>query len=274
VRDTLGSFSSDIFSQQLRQGVTNLIIHVQGYNGEANDDQVTASMLVSAPFDSPPRAKGTLPKWDGNDVWPVASDSVYGNYSAPRFVDANAYVSGSKIVVTLPVADYRLIAGLSTAETVNLDLLLHGTYLVCDIVSITPGGHFPWTLKNCTLGARLVADSLVHQLSHFNDPAQSGLPLCTNSNLYAIVKANVCGLIDVSDNGIASPGADCNSLSLGLSFNAEPALIGDVFTVNPVGERCPRGSQPTTDSCAGSAASDAGSAVSDGSAGRATDAGP
>jgi hypothetical protein len=252
MRDVMGNFSSESFSQQLRQGVTNLIVHVEGYNGEVNDDQVVTTMLVSAPFDSPPRAKGTAPHWDGSDVWPVASDSLIGN-STPRFVDANSYVSGGKLVVTLPVADLRFVVGLSTAVTVNLDLVLHGTYLVCD-VGRTTVGHWGYMMKTCTLGGRLVADDLVHQISHFGDPAFNGQPLCTNSNLYPTFKANICGLIDVSNNGFASPGTDCDSLSLGLSFDTEPALIGNVFTVSPVGEHCPPGSQPSTDSCAGSAA--------------------
>ena len=244
-RNAIPNFSSDSYSQQLRNGVTNMILHATNYNGEANDDQVTVETLVSAPFDSPPRAPGTAPNWDGNDVWPVAADSYDGSGNA-LFFDPSSYVVHGKLVVTLKDADLRLLVGVTTVSTVRLDLSLHGAFIVCDLLP-TSRGHWLWTVKNCALGARLAANDLVHQLAQFPDPSD-GEPLCEKSSSYPSFKDAICGLVDVSADGVTTTAA-CDSLSMGLTFDAEPAILGDQFDIVPPVEHCAVGAKPSEDSC-------------------------
>jgi hypothetical protein len=248
-RNILGDklFSSDIYSKQLQQGVTNVLVRVQDFNGEANDDQVTVTTLVSAPFLA---TNAAPPQWMGADIWPISSDSYKADGTTPLFQDKLAYVVNNQVVVSLQAADLKLVVGLSDLVKINLDLVLHGAEIVCDLQK-TAVGHWGWQANHCVLGARWLADDLIRQLSHFGDPGQAaGTPLCTDSNLYSTFKKNICGLIDITDNGVASTGTDCNALSMGLVFDMEPALIGNVYPVDPIGEKCIKpGTQPSLDSC-------------------------
>ncbi|HVU02314.1 MAG TPA: hypothetical protein VHE30_11210 [Polyangiaceae bacterium] len=249
-RDAIKTFSSEIYSTQLQQGVTNVIVHLTDYNGEANDDQVTVATLVSAPFDSPPRAKGTHPKWDGTDEWPIASDALKDgkNVSDPKFIDKSAYVTNHKIVTKLNTTAMRLVTALTDKLTVNLQVEMTDAHIQCDLVENTAMPRvWNWVAQNCVLEARWLVNSLLHQLSQFPDPA-TNLPLCRDANLYGTFRDNICNLVDVAQY----PGAtadDCNAISMGLVFDTKPALIGNVYQVQSPKEPCPVGARPSEDDC-------------------------
>jgi len=199
-RNQIKGFSSDVYSAQLKEGVTNVIVHLTGYNGQANDDQVRVETLVSAKFDSLPQNKGKVPKWDGTDEWPVASDSVVNNdITKPKFVDEKSYVVNHKIVTHLKSTSLRLVVGLTTLNnvTVQLDVAMHGAVIVCDLVPNDGDVRiWNWKAQHCNLSARWLVNDLLHQLSHFPDPG-GPTSLCTDSPLYPTFKDNICGLVDV-----------------------------------------------------------------------------
>jgi hypothetical protein len=250
-RNLLGSdkFSSDIYSGQLRKGAANSILHVTGYNGKPDDDQVQVEVLVSARFDAfDPKA---TPKWDGNDVWPVAEDSVIDrSVKKPRNVDPHAYVSGGKLVASLKDTGLRLLIGLTDTYDVDLTLFLHASFTVCDILPTTEG-QWGFTLKNCTLAGRWTADDLIHQLWHFPDPLdlKNPKPLCTSSTSYPGFKSTICNLRDIASSGTAGPTELCDALSMGVNYNTVPARLGDVFANDLFAPRCPANATPENDSC-------------------------
>jgi hypothetical protein len=248
-RNLLTTFSSEIYSSQLREGAANSILHVTGYNGKADDDQVVVEALVSARFNA--FDMKATPKWDGNDVWPIAEDSVIDrSLKKPRNVDPHAYVSGGKLVATLGDTGLRLLIGFTSAYEVNLTLFLHAAYTVCDIEPIDAG---PWgfTLRNCTLAGRWTADDLIKQLWHFPDPLdlKNPKPLCTNSTSYAGFKDTICRLRDIASSGTAGPTAPCDALSMGVNFQTYPARMGDVFANDLFSMKCPASADPSNDSC-------------------------
>src|SRR5205814_7872968 len=144
-------------------------------------------------------------------VWPIASDSVTdGQRSKPRSFDPNAYVSNGKIVATFKETGLRILLGLTDVVQVNLDFRLRAAYIVCDIVP-TDAGNWGFTLRDCTLAGRWVADDLVKQLARFPDPLdlQNPKPLCTASSAYAAFKDSICRLRDIASTfGGSTPPCD------------------------------------------------------------------
>ncbi|HEX4335748.1 MAG TPA: hypothetical protein VH062_07520 [Polyangiaceae bacterium] len=249
VHERIPNFSSVVYSQQLQNGAANAVLHVTGYNGTPDDDQVRLEALVSARFDA--LQPGATPKWDGTDVWPIASDSVSNNnLKQPKNVDNNAYISGGKLVGTLGDSGFRLLIGLTAAFKVNLSLQLHAAFLVCDVKALDAAST-NFTLKNCTLAGRWTTDQLLKQVWHFPDPLDltNPKPLCTNSTSYSIFKTAICQSADITSSGTAGPTDPCDAISFGVNFNTEPALLGDVFAVDLTAPACDPDVDPTNDSC-------------------------
>src|SRR5262249_15065535 len=161
----------------------------------------------------------------------------------------NAYVSGGKLVATFQEAGLRILLGLTDIVQVNLDFRLHAAYIVCDVVP-TDAGKWSFTLRNCTLAGRWVADDLVKQLAKMPDPRdiQNPNPLCTGSASSAAFKDNICRLRDIAST-FGGPTAPCDALSFAANLDYEPALFGDVYGKQPPTPQCPPGTDPADDSC-------------------------
>ncbi len=276
VRDLIGSFSSENYTTALQTGASNIIYRISQWNGQANDDQVLVETYVAAPFDSIDNPKGSSPKWAGNDVWPIASDSVNGGVRAnSRYRDANAYVANYQVVASLKSTSLRLDVGLSNLGDVKLDMLLRGSIIVCNLEP-TDAGPWGWNAVSCTLGGRWRADDLVHQLGQFPNPSITDhrAPLCTQAVTYPTFKANICQQIDTYSgiNGIADATTECDSLSMGVYWTSRPAILGDVYTVNALVDPCPANQDPANDSCFTDAGAILGAGGTGGGGG--TDAGP
>jgi hypothetical protein len=251
VRDTIGTFTSGNYTKFLQQGGANFIYRLREWNGEPNDPQVRVDIYEAAAFDSIDNPKGAKPSWDGNDVWPIASDSVKNNdRNQPRYFDANAYVANYKVVASLDSATLRLSIGLSDIGVVNLNMPLHGSVVLCNLEQ-TDSGSWGWTSTNCVLGGRWIANDLVHELGQFPDPTTSKVgtrvPLCIGSSPYGVFKSQICGLIDTYSG--QNPTATCDSLSIGVGWTSKPAILGDVFEIPPLVDPCPSNVDPANDCC-------------------------
>jgi hypothetical protein len=248
-RDTIQQYSSESYARHLQAGAANMIIHVTGYNGQPNDDQVRVEVFTAAPF-AAFQKPGTLPNWDGNDVWPIDVSSVINaDVTRPKAFDTNGYVSGSRLVATFTSAQLRLLMELSDNSTVDLTAQLRAAYVVCTITS-TDAGKWGFTLSQCTLAGRWLADDLVKQLAQFPDPLDlsNPRPMCANSTSYPIFKGAICALRDVATE-FAGPTAPCDGLSFGMNFDTRPAALGDVFANQISRPMCPLGQDPALDSC-------------------------
>jgi hypothetical protein len=259
IRDRIQNFSSAVYSEGLKVGQSaNLLINVTGYNGEANDDQVRVETMVAADFDAL-TGDGAVPKWDGTDVWPIASDSVNGDRDHPKFVADLAYVTDYRLVVSLPEGSLRLIASLTNTgkkeDRSKLAVVMRAAIVSC-VITATDVGDYGYELRDCRLSARWLVDDIIHQLSQFPDPIDltNPKPLCTDANTYALFKDSLCGVVDTYSQTSADT-STCNSLSVGLGFNAKPGRLGNVFDVAPIAPRCTGANgvvlatDPINDSC-------------------------
>lgn len=244
------NLSSDIYTQLVMGGNAGLVVHVTGYDAQADDDDVQVEMLTTAPYRAYMDGGTARPRWDGNDVFPIDARSVSnGDLSAAKTVDPHAYVSGNKLVATFGSMDQPMVIGLSSALPTRFALHLQLATLVCTITTTQVG---PWGYRlSCNLSGRWNADDLVHQLSVLPDPTdlQNPRPLCTNSAPYATFKNIICGGRDVSGSVSKSPEGLCDSLSFGMNFETIPARLGNVYAVAPSMDTCPMGFDPANDSC-------------------------
>lgn len=235
IRDVVKDFSSEQYTQDIQSGKANVLIRLQNWNGQANDDEVRVSTIVAAPFDSfSPDAR---PLWDGRDAWPVAADSLNSaSIDDPKFVDTHAYVNNFQLVASLSEGNLRLDVGLSSVRRVRLDLKLSAAFVVCDIAPEATG-KWGYTFSKCTLGGRWLADDLVKQLGQFPNPLANNAALCRGNPTYESFKEALCSRVDMLHT-LGSPTQDCDALSVGMTFTMKPGQLGNIFDPTPIADPC------------------------------------
>jgi hypothetical protein len=255
-RNTITDFSSENYSDALKDGATSVIIQVSDWNGRANDTQVQLDIFIAAPFASfgakGPDGGPARPEWMGQDEWPIASDSVLGgDKRRPRFSDKFAYVNDYRLVANLSESLLRLDVGFTTVGPVKLAMSLTSATSLCTLEETTIGNG--WRLKDCVLGGRWSANHLLQQLSQFPDPSTAVVgsmagPLCVNSTLYTSFKDGICAATDIY-SGNSTVASVCDSISMGVTFQTQPGFLGNVFTLDRVDHRCPDAVDPQDDDC-------------------------
>ncbi len=220
-----------------------LIIRVQGYDGESDDDQVTASLYTGLGVE--PRADGgTTPMWDGADRWLLdptvlqpASDGGAGH--EPKYSDPQAYVSGGVLVM-------HLAQGSGPNALTRSSMAVEDFVLAARLVQ--DGDR--WSLRDGVNGSRMkLTDALATMGRAPNPFQQSPQAVCANSVAYHFFKQAICSAADIASSG-AEAGAPCDALSLGAAFEAEQALLGDVGPAPAPPPACAPDISPETDSCA------------------------
>jgi hypothetical protein len=227
------SFSSASLSGRADAGAWSLLFRVREYNGTADDDRVEVDVY--------PSSGGIDPAWNGEDRWPVSETSVApgGTVDDPLYVDTKAYVSGGTLVASL--SESSLILGSDDNQMV-LDLT--AGFVTARVV--VRGGAL--RLEGGTLAARWRLTDVFKTLSTFRDTA--GTPVCTDDLLYDTVKDQICGFVDIY-SALGTPTDECDSLSLGIGFEAEPAKLGDLQPGPTPGGGCSPETDPLYDSCGG-----------------------
>ncbi len=215
--------------QHIAQGLYSLVLRVRGYNGTANDSQVSVAAFSSngtVPLDD--AGTNPVPKHDGTDQWGIDPASVVG--TPPPYVaayeDDAAYVSGGVLV-----ANVSFPFSIGTSFGANF-LRLDGAYLVATLAK-TAGGY---TLSGVVTG-RWDTRNLLTGMQAIKDPFNPGQFLCGTNATYAAFKAAICAAADIaSESASDNTGAPCNALSLAVGFQAEPAQLGGIL---------PSGTRPT-----------------------------
>jgi hypothetical protein len=259
------AFDSQFQSENAEQGDWSLIVRVQQYNGQANDEQVVVSLYASPGMQEDPcLGPDPMPAWDGSDRWPVDSVSLetagaggfggsgsggeggecvggYGGHQGydvdqPRFFDAAGYVAGGVVVANVPEAGLSFV---NDDGVVQIKLV--AGFLTARIEALADG----YGLRDGVLTGRWRLSDFFATLNRFTS---GGEPLCTDSAIYALVKNAVCKFPDIAAE--IDPNTPCDALSFGMSFSADPAQIGAV-NVNPASNQglCPPETDPTFDSC-------------------------
>lgn len=249
IQEQIPVFGSQTYNSIVDQGRVTILFRLRGYNGLPNDDKVEVSLLVGAPFDS--IEEDAKPKWDGTDVWPIASDSLADgkNVDNAKYFDPHGYVTDGVLVATLPEATIRLANGLLPGNAGEIHMKLVGAFLAGNLIEVdTPDGK-RWELQDVHLGGRWPTNDLVRQLSQFAEPPKFEKPLCMDSPTYDIFRNQLCSYTDIFA-GVGGPTSICNAISFGLFLQTRPAQLGDVVEVEPPAtDRCPAETDPIQDAC-------------------------
>jgi hypothetical protein len=254
VADKIIGFGSASYNTQIDEGRVSLLWRVRNYNGQPNDDQVELTLLTPAAMANQPNNERVKPEWDGLDRWPIAGDSLNLNTSGqpdinnPKFQDPNAYVSNGVIVASLPQADLRLRIGISASLVVELLLEFKQSFFTADlkqvpkVVPSADGGtktELLWTMQNGRIAGRWSVNNLLRQLDQFPDPTALSKQLCMTSAAYPRFRDIVCSFVDICVSDLCAPTQPCDAISVGIGFEAEQALLGDIYQLQPLQDRCP-----------------------------------
>jgi hypothetical protein len=251
------SFGSAGYSQDANDGAWSVLVRIQGYNGEPDDDQVSLSLFTSGGLDKDPCfVDGTMPAWDGNDAWPVDASSLEDpgaggggagggggcgsppppgfSVDAPLYVDTAAYVSGSVVVASLPASGILL-------NDEGAFIKLTGGFVTGRLAQ--EGGR--WQLHEGILTGRWRMTDFFQALGFMS---AGGSPLCTDNPIYALFKQAVCDARDLTAD-VSGPTTPCDAISFAMGFEAEAAQLGWIYQGTGMPGGCPQETDPALDSC-------------------------
>lgn len=240
------SFGQDRWNTELNLGRWNTLARIRNYNGLADDDEIEMSFYVAASYwanNHLPDGGDAHPKWDGTDVWPVSSASLEPipdgdggttyDVNRPISTDTKAYVSGG-------VAVGMVAHGILQVDP-SLQLMFTDMYVTGKLVKTAQG----WEIQDGTLAGVWTLDDLFNQLGYMD---VAGMGMCMGNQIYGIFKKMVCQRTDIYRSR-GTPTTPCDSISIGMSFNAKPVHLGGVIPPYNNTKKCPPDKDPSLDSC-------------------------
>jgi hypothetical protein len=227
------------FKADLDSGSQTVLVRIRGYNGQANDDRVEVAVFAGTLWESV-LAGGPPPIWDGHDRWRVTTPwlerSADGSLSvdSARFRDQHAYVTNNTIVAHFDAV--LLGHAFIPAGTWQQGLLT---------ARIVHQGHAV-VLRDAMLAGRWPARDLLHFLRLELLPG-AATASCRDGAIYGTLVKEFCPYIDIA-SGKDGPSTPCDSISIFIGFDAEPAEIGDPIDVP---EPAPIDCDPPAIDCSG-----------------------
>jgi hypothetical protein len=240
------SFGESMWNKDIEEGAKSVIIRIQGYNGQPDDDEVVLTWYMAVKYwDQHKDADGgnMHPVWDGTDEWPVRHTSLQAqpapdggvtyDVDHPKHQDTKAYVSGGRVVGMLPKGAFQ--------ADPSMQIVFTDPYLTAKVVN---NGTL-WELKDGVIAGVWMLTDIFEQ---FGFMSVQGMPVCTNSIFYPGVKGMVCKYADIY-HARGTPTTPCDSLSIGLSFAGLQAKLGAVYVVTGESKLCTADVDPVNDTC-------------------------
>jgi len=230
-----GIFGSSYFSTKANEGNWSLLLQVSNYNGLADDPSVDVAMYPS------PGMVGMMPTWNGTDAWPISATCVMGgDPQKPLFASKGAYVTSHVLVAAMPSVALTISGGVET-------ITFHLTGGVVTGTLSGPPGHLQIT--DGVMAARWQAQDIFNALSSYRGPDSK--PICTDIGFtYQTAKTAICNGLDILADASGAKSLPCDSLSMGLGFRAEEALLGAVTAPPQPSAGCSPATDPANDHCA------------------------
>jgi len=243
------SLSSEQQSLRAESGDGGLLLTIEGYNGELDDEELRVGLITSPGVDKDPCYDAdATPKWDGTDRWAISATAVEepagtsatmcdSTRLTPKYVDPGAYVRDGVLVANLPSAEI-VLSSKANAPT----MILSAGFLTAVLTKIDGS----WHLREGTLAARWRMSDIFAFIGTIDVDDE---PLCTNHLFYGLFKNAVCSSPDITA-ALAGPTTPCDAVSMGLGFTADPARLGVVYQSTDDLPSCDEAFDPALDSCA------------------------
>lgn len=196
-------------------GLQGILFVIEGYNGLADDPKVSVTMLVSAgTVDDAGNHKD--PGWLGSDKWSIDSSCLAQFSDEPKFRDNDAYVAGHVVVARMPAGIPFTFRGETSNVVMSLNENITLMRLTPELTALTDGviaGVWPKV-------------SATEALSTF----ANGLGVCPDHFAWPTLQTSIRESIDIRLDAVPDPKNDCQAISIGLAFEALPALRGPKVT--------------------------------------------
>ncbi len=244
---SFGSFYdlTSIPKQTVGKGKANLLLSLAGYNGKANDKDVSLGLYQSdgilektCPDSVQEGPSAWTPGWCGDDAWSVRPDSIISDVTIPA-VSARGFVRNYQLVVR-----FNSTVALPFSEGARLRVpnpIIAGTLVPLDeqqkprdpSLEVTGRAARMWNLERGVIAARIPAETMLAAIGSLHvasADAAGQAQFCQASSFPTIVNA-VCGGIDIRRIATEdfSSGAKCDAISAGIPVAARPAQIGAIF---------------------------------------------
>jgi hypothetical protein len=201
-------------NDSIAAGKNTLLLRVTGYNGKADDPEVTLSVFASLGLFVGTTNNHATPQFIESEKWSLDSRQFTDLSSDIPKAFARGWVSGGKLVAMLDTT-----IDLSDSLTITLK----GGIVQADIDTT---GTQP-TITGGVIAGRWPVTDLLRVVGRLHTQDGGGR-LCDNSTAASFVKTQVCGEVDIRAD-LTTPVTTeiCDAVSAALGFEARPATLGD-----------------------------------------------
>lgn len=214
----------DVENGHVAAGQIGLLIHIEGYNGLANDDDVTVRFIRSAGISGGPSP-------ERKDEWPDSNDS---------FTSTEAYVvttvtknDGKEIAIRSLVARFAEVEVPFLISTPN-PAKMRGAI----VTGVIADGN---TIPDLIVAGRSNTSELVNSVGQLEAPVIG--PLCQTipfDDRYANFGAEACKVSDLPTDPAKTGDrtTPCDAMSFGVKMLMIPATLGAKASLTNGGDRC------------------------------------
>lgn len=212
------SLASDFSAQvndAINQGRHTVLLRIQGI--PPGQTGTFPTQLYSAAMD------GTIPSWQGADVWPIRSDCLLGgDLASPKTAFPTAEValdaSGARRFRSITVGDIDLRL---MSQGFEVSMPIRRARIVMTLSD--DNAHATFGMIGGILDTEAYINELAKVAGSF-DPT-----LCPPSSTFESIAQQVRQAADILMDGSQDPSKQCEGISIGLGFDADGALVGPVF---------------------------------------------
>jgi hypothetical protein len=205
-------------NESIADGSFTIIVDMTNLGTEANYLSILSRLYAGTELMDPPR-------WDGTDMWPVApelltdpNDITSSEVVFPEsYLNENTWVSGTPGVLTLAVSVQGFELNLQiTQATISMKL-----------------DESRSQASEGTIAGVIEVETLISELRKVAGSFSQSLCEGTTFDGIANQLRKAC---DILADGTQDPNKTCNSISVGLGFDALPVQLGEVSDPVPPGE--------------------------------------
>ncbi len=233
-------------NKYIELGRSGVLLQISGYNGKANDKELSVAMVVAKGLLSDigcdggtrgrqPSEEGGVtysPVWDGCDQW-AADDSAVLRDVVNRQVIGLAVAPGYVVDGYLVVANDTAAGGRSSLPFVfggKLVPVLVPAFVGKLVRDEGDGGGPRFRLEDVLVTGRMSVTTALGIVGLFKVPGDEAKRFCESPAFFDVARRNICNAADTMTNRSLDnlPDSVCDALSLSLHMSARPATV-DVY---------------------------------------------
>ncbi|MBS2015075.1 MAG: hypothetical protein JST00_19445 [Deltaproteobacteria bacterium] len=229
----------DIITPGIASGAHGLVVRVDKYNGQSDDDEVTVELFnvvgVNGKTDGTGRAA-----FDGSDTFVVDASGVTTGTTVSSTKDDRAYVRNGVLTASFGNEfGLRLTGPRKTPDgrrgVATVEVPLSRAVLVGPIKA-RPNGL---EMVDATITGRLLVSRLFEEILKYG--------ICPSLPSFPAVRQPLCDAADIPSSPTRSKNLVCDAVSFAFQVTLAPAKLGTTEPRPPATTLCPGAAVPTCD---------------------------